>query len=122
MKIRAIDFICLPVSDLRTAARFYQETLGLAPGVYSEEHGWAEFDCGNVALALKAGASQEEIAAGPRIAFGVGDIAATLHELVGAGIRPYGMPVDHGCCRHLDLTDPDGHRILLHQRADGTAG
>jgi hypothetical protein len=52
MKIRGTDFVMFQVSDLARAAAFYRETLVLPQEIYSEEYRWAEFNCGNVTLAL----------------------------------------------------------------------
>jgi len=122
MKIRGTDFIMLPVSDLATAARFYRETLGLPQEIYSEEYHWAEFNCGNVTLALKGGSPPAELNAGTRFALAVDDIHAAYAELQARGARLGGPPQDHGCCWHLEVLDPDGHVVLLHRRADGTCG
>lgn len=46
-----VDFIAVPVQDRERAARFYQETLGLARNPNSTET-WIEFETGNVTLAL----------------------------------------------------------------------
>jgi predicted enzyme related to lactoylglutathione lyase len=125
MKIRATDFVLLPVSDLAVAAWFYREVLGLAQRLYSEEYQWAEFDTGNVTLALHSGRVPGEPAAPGsdcRIALAVDDIDAAFEELKRNGVRRLGEPMDHGVCTHLEVHDPDGHTIILHRRADGTAG
>jgi catechol 2,3-dioxygenase-like lactoylglutathione lyase family enzyme len=122
MKIRGTDFILFPVSDLTTAARFYRETLGLPQEVYSEQYQWAEFNCGNITLSLKGGAQPSELNAGTRLALAVDDIQAAYAELQARGVRLAGPPQDHGCCRHLEVLDPDGHIVILHRRADGTCG
>ena len=55
MKIRATDFIALPVSDLAVAARFYREVLGLRQEMLSEQYQWAAFDAGHVTIGLHGG-------------------------------------------------------------------
>jgi catechol 2,3-dioxygenase-like lactoylglutathione lyase family enzyme len=74
MKIRGTDFVMYLVSDLARAASFYRDVLGLPQNGYSEEWKWAEFDCGNVTLALKAGEKLPEVITGVRIALAVDDI------------------------------------------------
>ena len=122
MKIRGVDFVMYRVSDLARAARFYRETLGLPQEIYSEEFQWAEFNCGNLTLALKGGETLPTVFAGGRLALAVDDIHAAYEELRAAGARLQGEPADHGVCRHLDVLDPDGNPVMLHQRADGTCG
>jgi catechol 2,3-dioxygenase-like lactoylglutathione lyase family enzyme len=122
MKVRGTDFVMLPVSKLATAAQFYRDTLGLPQEVYSEEHQWAEFDCGNVTLALKGGATPGDGGTGVRLALAVDDVGAAYDELKAAGARLAGPPQDHGVCRHLEVVDPDGHVVILHRRTDGSFG
>lgn len=121
MKIRAADFVTLPVSDLAAAARFYREVLGLHQDFLSEEHQWAEFDCGNVTLALHGG-QPEHPAGGFKVAVAVDDIAAAYKELGARGVRLPSPPRDWGVCQSLELLDPDNNTLLLHHRADGTFG
>ncbi len=120
MKIRGTDFVMVQVSDLATAARFYRETLGLPQEIYSEEWQWAEFDCGNVTLALHGGHKPPIAASGARVALAVEDIHAACAELKAVGARVLNEPTNHGVCWHVDLLDPDGNPIMLHQRTNGT--
>ena len=69
MKIRGTDFVMYQVSDLTRAAKFYRETLGLPQEVYSEEWKWAEFNCGNITLALNGGMKLPEVIAGGQRTF-----------------------------------------------------
>jgi catechol 2,3-dioxygenase-like lactoylglutathione lyase family enzyme len=122
MKIQGADFVMYQVSDLARAARFYRETLGLPQELYSEEYHWAEFNCGNLTLALKGGEKLPDVIAGGRLALAVEDIHAAHAELLAAEARILGGPADHGVCWHLDVLDPDGNRVILHRRTDGTFG
>jgi predicted enzyme related to lactoylglutathione lyase len=120
MKIRGTDFVMYQVSDLATAARFYRDTLGLPQEIYSEEERWAEFNCGNVTLALHGGRQPAAASPGARVALAVDDIHAAYTELKRRGARVLGEPADHQVCWHVDVLDPDGNLIILHQRSDGT--
>ena len=122
MKIRGTDFVMYQVSDLGRAARFYRETLGLPQEVFSEEWQWAEFNCGNVTLALHGGVKLPEQIAGGRIALAVDDVFAAGAELKKRGARVLREPVDYGVCCAVEILDPDGNTVVLHRRADGTAG
>ena len=122
MKILGTDFVTYYVSDFHKAVMFYRDVLGLPLGIYSAEEEWAEFDCGNVTLALKGGM---EIAPGdhaPRVALAVDDIARAQAELVAHGVNIVRPPEQHGVCRHMELLDPDNNVVILHHRADGTVG
>jgi len=122
MKIRGTDFVMFQVTDLVRASRFYRETLGLTQEVYSEEPAWAEFNCGNVTLALNGGAELPAGTAAGRIALAVEDVQAAYAELKSKGVRMGGEPVDYGVCRAVQVPDPDGNTVILHRRADGTFG
>jgi predicted enzyme related to lactoylglutathione lyase len=122
MKIRGTDFVMFSVSDLSQAAKFYHEVLGLSQEVYSEEWQWAEFDCGNITLSLKGGEPVPKSGSGGHIALAVDDVQAACEELRRRNVRISKEPKDYGCCQAMEVTDPDGNRITLHHRADGTFG
>ena len=122
MKIRGIDFVMYQVSDLARAAQFYRETLGLSQELFAEEGHWAEFNCGNVTLALHGGMKLPEQIAGGRIALAVEDVRAACAELKSKGAHVVGEPVDYSVCCAVEVLDPDGNTVILHQRADGSAG
>ena len=122
MKIRGTDFVMYLVTDLARAAGFYRDVLGLPQEVYNEEWKWAEFNCGNITLALKAGEQLPEVISGGRIALGIDDIHAAHEELKQRGVRVVSEPHDYSVCWAMEVVDPDGNLVILHQRADGTFG
>lgn len=122
MKIRGADFVMYQVSDLKRAAAFYRETLGLPQEMCSEEWKWAEFNCGNVTLALNGGIALPEKIAGGRVALAVDDVIAASAELKSQGVRFELEPTDYSVCHAAVILDPDGNAIVLHQRANRTFG
>ena len=122
MRIRGTDFVIYLVSDLARAASFCCDVLGLPQEVYSEEGKWAEFDCGNITLALKAGEKLPEVITGGRIALAVDDIHAAHEEMKKRGVRIVSEPLDYSVCWAMEILDPDGNLVILHKRADGTFG
>ena len=122
MKIHGTDFVMYLVSDLARAASFYRDVLGLPQEVYSEEGKWAEFDCGNITLALKAGEKLPEVITGGRIVLAVDDIHAAHEEMRKRGVRVVSEPQDYSVCWAMEILDPDGNLVILHKRADGTFG
>jgi catechol 2,3-dioxygenase-like lactoylglutathione lyase family enzyme len=122
MHVRGTDFVMFLVSDLARAVEFYRGALGLKCEIESVEYQWAEFDCGNVTLSLKGNALAKGELAGGRIALAVDDARAAYEELKARGVRIEAEPVDSGFCVACELLDPDGNRIILHQRSDGTCG
>lgn len=122
MKILGTDFVTYYVSDFHKAVMFYRDVLGLPLGIYSAGEEWAEFDCGNVTLALKGGMEISPGDHAPRVALAVEDIAKAHAELTAHGVHIVHPPENHGVCRHLELLDPDNNVVILHHRADGTVG
>ena len=122
MKIRGTDFVMYQVSDLARAAAFYREILGLPQEMFSEEWRWAEFNCGNVTLALNSGVVLPDSMAGGRIALAVDDVFAASAELKHQGVRFTIEPTDYSVCHAAAILDPDGNTVILHKRADGTYG
>jgi predicted enzyme related to lactoylglutathione lyase len=105
MKIRGTDFVVYPVSDLRRAAGFYRDVLGLPQEVYHEEWRWAEFNCGNTTLALHAGEPVPQTGAGARIALAVEDVHAAHEELKKRGVRVVKEPQDFSVCWAMEIAD-----------------
>ena len=122
MKIRGTDFVMYLVSDLARAAGFYRDVLGLRQEAYSEEWKWAEFDCGNITLALNAGEKLPDVNTGGRIALAVDDVQAAHEEMRKRGVRVVSEPRDYSVCWAMEVLDPDGNVVILHKRADGTFG
>jgi predicted enzyme related to lactoylglutathione lyase len=59
---------------------------------------------------------------GPAVALAVDAVHAAIEELRAKGVEVLADPRETGGCFTAYLADPDGNRICLHQRMDGTAG
>jgi predicted enzyme related to lactoylglutathione lyase len=116
-----VDFVGVPVRDLRRADDFYGKTLGLERSPNSGAR-WVEYETGNVTLAL---ISPE--AMGPQflddfqpntvpIAFRVPDVEEARRKLEAAGVEFKGQTIDSGVCHIAGFTDPDGNGLILHRR------
>jgi catechol 2,3-dioxygenase-like lactoylglutathione lyase family enzyme len=119
MRVRAIDFVELSVSDMDRALAFYQDTLGLEFPLWDDSADWKEFDIPPVALALdrSEGATPGQV----RLALAVDDVAAAVAELRAKGVPILGQHEGQVCFQAF-IRAPDGNVIILHQRKDGTAG
>ena len=84
--------------------------------------GWAEFNCGNLTLALKGGEKLPEVISGGHIALAVDDVLVAHEELREKGVRILSEPNDYGVCCAMRVLDPDGNIVILHKRTDGTFG
>ncbi len=122
MKIRGTDFVMYYVSSFRAAVMFYRDVLGLTLELCSDDDQWAEFNCGNVTLALKGGLEVTPGDHAPRLALAVADLTAAHAELTAKGVHIVGPPQDHGVCQSLEVLDPDDNVVILHHRADGSFG
>jgi predicted enzyme related to lactoylglutathione lyase len=125
MRTRAIDFVVYNVTDMARAVTFYRDTLGLRFPLAEEavEPGdfWTEFDSPPVALALCTPPSPDWLGP-PAVALAVADVRAAVEELRRRGVPILAEPRDTGGCLTAYIADPDGNRVCLHQRGDGTAG
>jgi predicted enzyme related to lactoylglutathione lyase len=116
--VRGVDFVGIPTRDLRAAAAFYGETLGLPRSVYLEERNYSEFETGNLTLSVydaeKMGLGHE-VNRNP-VALHVDDVAATRKLLEERGVRFHGGTIDTGVCHMAVFADPDGNALMLHHR------
>jgi predicted enzyme related to lactoylglutathione lyase len=111
---------------------------------------WAELDAGSLTIALvgTSGAPAAEVdlsskwpehrwvvdkpayfeppahdqQGGATVALAVEDVAATVTELRAKGVRIVMEPLESPVCYIAIVADPDGNRIALHQRKNGTYG
>jgi len=125
LQTRAVDYVVFSVSDLEKVIPFYQDTLGL-PFDYVYEGWWAEFASQPVSLALcgpPAGtAPRPGSPGGATVGLAVPAGAVAVEELRRAGVPVLLEPQESPVCWTAAVADPDGTRINLHQRKDGTAG
>ena len=121
--VRAIDFVMYSTRNMRRTRAFYQKMFGLKRG---GEWGsfWSEFKTVPVTLCLDApGHKPEQHWQGPpTVAFAVADIHAAIAQCRRGKVKVLIDPVETTVCWMAFIADPDGNRICLHQRKDGTAG
>ncbi len=125
VQARAIDYVVYNVSDLERSIPFYRDVLGL-PFDYVYEDVWAEFNVEPISIALCgppwSQAPQAGYQGGATVAFAVPDIHAAVEELRSRGVQVLVDPQESPVCWTATIADPDGNRINLHQRKNGTAG
>ena len=125
MEVRAADFVGYTVSDLDRSNTFYRDILGLKPSTIAD--GWAEYDLNNVTLSIfvspeSAPKGDGANPGGGAIAISVPDVPAAIAELRGKGVPVVLDTMAFPSCHTAMIADPDGNRIYLHHRSDGTAG
>ncbi|MBI1925585.1 VOC family protein [Candidatus Poribacteria bacterium] len=135
MKVRGMDFVAYDVSDLQRAVAFYRDTLGLKKSLNHEKWGWVEFRVPPLTLALCGPKSKSwgapyagggQSAPGSKgegsVALAVEDVKTAVAELKGKGVTFLVEIGETRFCYFAVLLDPDGNRVWLHQRKDGTWG
>ena len=109
--------------DIRRTRAFYQKLFRFKKG---EEWNnlWSEFDTAPVTFCLNGPDKRpnRKWQGPPAIAFGVPDIHEAIRFCHKRKVKVLMEPVETGVCWMSFIADPEGNRICLHQRKDGTAG
>lgn len=123
---RAVDYVVFGVSSPERAVSFYRDTLGLVPLGEASGGPWQEFQVGATTLAISAPPLGEPPQAGYKggatVALAVEDVAAAVAALRGRGVPVLMDTVETPVCHYALIADPDGNRLILHRRKDGSAG
>jgi predicted enzyme related to lactoylglutathione lyase len=125
IEVRAVDFVMYCTRDMRRTRKFYQELFGLKRGEEWNDF-WSEFQTAPVTLCLNGPSKSDD----PKwnwqgtaaVALAVGDIRAAVAECRRRRVQVLQAPVETSVCWMAFIADPEGNRICLHQRKDGTAG
>jgi predicted enzyme related to lactoylglutathione lyase len=116
--VTGVDFVVVPTDDFDASVRFYGETLGL-PCIerYGEMPG-AEFQAGNLTLAVMQPEAfgQEFRPNCMPIALQVADVAAARERLEAEGVEFRTETFDSGVCHQAIFVDPAGNPLDLHHR------
>lgn len=126
MQVQGTDFVVYQTDDLDKSIAFYRDVLGLKLEGHWEEIDWAEFAAPPTTLALwnpakTMGGARAETGGGA-IALAVDDVAAAVEELKGKGMTVIAETMDTPVCEMAVVADPDGNKVLLHHRKDGSWG
>jgi predicted enzyme related to lactoylglutathione lyase len=116
--ITGVDFVYVPTQSFDTAVQFYGEVLGLPCSTRYGKMPGAEFETGNLTLAViesdKLGLEFQ--ANSNPIALHVGDVEAARAELESRGVTFGADTLDSGVCHMAFFKDPDGNALMLHHR------
>jgi hypothetical protein len=106
--------VILFAKDVAALSAFYRDILGLPllPGASDE---WVELDAGACRIAIHAGGDAPATRRGPKLVFGVRDVAAVRETLIARG-APMGKVVVFGEISLCDGKDPEGHAFQLSNR------
>ncbi len=109
--------------DMRRTRAFYQKLFGLTRGAEWNNF-WSEFRTEPVTLCLSGPSSKPDWnwQGPPAIALAVADIHQAIAQCRRRKVKVLLPPVETRVCWMAFIADPDGNRICLHQRKDGSAG
>jgi len=122
MLVTGIAFTAYPVTDLKRARRFYEETLGLQSSMVfgDEKTAWVEYNIGPGTLAISNFMPEwKPSPGGGSVGLELADFDAAIQRLKQEGVRILNGPLDTPVCRLAVIADPDGNSITLHHCKTG---
>jgi predicted enzyme related to lactoylglutathione lyase len=122
--ITGVDFVTLPARDFEESFRFYDETLGLRFRTRWGSMPAAEFQAGNLTIAIMdpVAFGQEFRPHGVPLALHVDDVEAAKAHLEAQGVDFVSDIIDSGVCHQAIFLDPAGNALDLHHRYAPPAG
>ena len=116
MKIKAIGFVAIPVTDIKRARSFYEEVLGLRTSDEMMGGKWIEYAVGEDTLAI-ANVSDTWTPSdqGTGAAFEVEDFDEAIGRLRDRHVRFAAEPFETPCCHMAVVQDPDGNKLIIHK-------
>jgi len=116
MKIKAIGFVAIPVTNIERARSFYEEVLGLRTSDEMMGGKWIEYAVGDDTLAI-ANVSDTWTPSdqGTGAAFEVEDFDDAIRRLKDRHVRFAGEPFETPCCHMAVVQDPDGNKLIIHK-------
>ena len=119
MKVIEIAFSCYPVTDLKRAKQFYENTLGLKQTTIwgDDNQAWIEYDIGPSTLAITNFPSEWKPSPdGGGVALEVENFDSAIAELKQAGAKFRVEPTSSPVCHMAVVFDPDGNSVCIHKR------
>jgi predicted enzyme related to lactoylglutathione lyase len=119
MKVIEIAFSCYPVTDLKRAKQFYENTLGLKQTTVwgDDNQAWIEYDIGPSTLAITNFPSEWKPSPdGGGVALEVENFDSSIAELKKVGAKFRVEPTESPVCHMAVVFDPDGNSVCIHKR------
>lgn len=115
--VKSSNLSWIVVSDIKKARDFFSKSIGLKEKVFSEEHGWAEFE-GEAEGGAVLGVALEnsELMAGKNavITFTVENLEASIKKFREKGVRLIGDVLEvPGHCKMQTFQDDDGNLFQI---------
>ncbi len=123
--VRALDFVMYNTKDIRKTRAFYQKIFGFKKGEEWNDW-WSEFHTAPLTLCLNGTEHERHPEwdwSGPAcVAMAVDDVPTAIAKCRKQGVTVLLGPIETRVCWMAWIADPDGNRICLHSRKDGSAG
>ena len=116
MKIQAIGFVAIPVTDMKRARLFYEEVIGLRTSDEMMDGKWIEYAVGEDTLAI-ANVSDTWTPSdqGTGAALEVENFDDAIKRLKDRHVRFAAEPFETPCCHMAVVQDPDGNKLMIHK-------
>ena len=116
MKIKAIGFVGIPVSDIPRAREFYEGILGLKVAEEMMSGKWIEYAVGEDTLAIaNVGDEWTPSDQGTGAALEVENFDEAIKRLKDRHVRFAAEPFETPCCHMAVVQDPDGNKLMIHK-------
>ncbi len=116
MKIKAIGFVGIPVTDIQRAREFYEGVLGLKVSDEMMGGKWIEYAMDDDTLAIaNVGEQWTPADQGTAVAFEVEDFDKAVKRLKDQHVRFAAEAFETPCCRMAVVQDPDGNKLIIHK-------
>jgi predicted enzyme related to lactoylglutathione lyase len=116
MKINAIGFVAIPVTDIRRARKFYEEVLGLTVSDEMIGGNWIEYPVGEDTLAIaNVSETWRPSDQGTGAALEVEDFDDAIKRLKDRQVHFAAEPFETPCCHMAVVQDPDGNKLIIHK-------
>jgi predicted enzyme related to lactoylglutathione lyase len=116
VKIKAIGFVAIPITDIQRARSFYEEVLGLNASEEMAGGKWIEYSVGQDTLAIaNVGDDWRPSDQGTGAAFEVEDFEEAIQHLKDRGVPFAAEPFETPCCHMAVVQDPDGNKMMIHK-------
>jgi predicted enzyme related to lactoylglutathione lyase len=116
MKIKAIGFVGIPVTDLKRAREFYEGVLGLKVSDEMMGGKWIEYSLGDDTLAIaNVGEQWMPSDQGTGAALEVENFEEAIKQLKDRRIPFAAEPLETPCCHMAVVQDPDRNKLIIHK-------
>lgn len=116
MKINAIGFVAIPVTDIPRARKFYEEVLGLRVSDEMMGGKWVEYAVGENTLAIaNVSDTWRPSDQGTGAALEVEDFDDAIKRLKERHVHFVAESFETPCCHMAVVQDPDGNKLIIHK-------